>query len=118
LIQIKVICGRRAQVIARGIFQRAAHLEGPVPAWVDILAPIRAVGAPGVYVPQDLANQDLYHALLDLRRGLHLLLDQLDSHKNLAGAGEVARHMDDHLGEIIPAVRMPRVALGRKRPLG
>ena len=36
-------------------------------------------------MPQYLANQDLYHALLDLRRGLHLLLDQLDSHKNLAG---------------------------------
>ena len=69
-------------------------------------------------MPQYLANQDLYHALLDLRRGLHSLLNQLDSHKNLAGAEEVARQMDDHLGEIIPAVRMPRVALGRKRPLG
>jgi hypothetical protein len=67
-------------------------------------------------VPQYLANQDLYHALLDLRRGLHSLLNQLDRHKNLAGAEEVAGQMDDHLGEIISAVRMPRVALGRKRP--
>ena len=69
-------------------------------------------------MPQYLANQDLCHALLDLRRGLHSLLKQLGSHKNLAGAEEVARQMDDHLGEIISAVRMPRVALGRKRPLG
>ena len=68
-------------------------------------------------MPQYLANQDLYHALLDLRRGLHSLLVQLDSHKNLAGAEKIARQMDDNLGEIIPAVRMPRVALGRKRPL-
>lgn len=69
-------------------------------------------------MPQYLADQDLCHALLDLRRGLHSLLNQLDRHKNLAGAEEIARQLDDRLGEIIPAVRMPRFAFGRKRPRG
>ena len=68
-------------------------------------------------MPQYLANQDLYHALLDLRRGLNSLLTQLGRHKNLAAAERIARQMDDHLGEIIPAIRMPRIALGRKRPI-
>ena len=66
---------------------------------------------------QYLADQDLYHALLDLRRGIHSLLNQLDKHKNLVGAEGGARQMDDRLGEIISAVRMPCIALVRKRPL-
>jgi hypothetical protein len=61
-----------------------------------------------------LADEELLHELLDLRRGLHTLLNRLD--KNLPGVGEVARQMDDRLGEIIPAVRMPCFAVGRRRP--
>jgi hypothetical protein len=61
-------------------------------------------------MPRYLANQDLYGALLDLRRGLTSLLNQLGRQKNLAGAEGVARQMDDHLGELITAIRMPRVA--------
>ena len=68
-------------------------------------------------MPRYLANQDLYDALLDLRRGLTSLLNQLGRQKNLAGAEGVARQMDDHLGELITAIRMPRVAFGRKRPI-
>jgi hypothetical protein len=74
--------------------------------------------APEFYVPQYLANEDLYHVLLDLRRGLASLRNQLERHKSVAGAEEVARQLDDSLGEIIPAVRLPRIALGRKRPIG
>jgi hypothetical protein len=70
------------------------------------------------HVRKYLADQDLYHMLLDLRRGVRSLLNQLDGHKNLAGGSEIARQLDDCLGEIIPAVRMPYIAFGRKRPSG
>ena len=39
-------------------------------------------------MPRYLANQDLYGALLDLRRGLTSLLNQLGRQKNLAGPRE------------------------------
>ena len=64
-------------------------------------------------MPQYLANEDLYHVLLDLRRGLASLRNQLERHKSVAGAEEVARQLDDNHDEIIQAVRLPRIALGR-----
>ena len=44
-----------------------------------------------------------------------IFIPSLRAHKSVAGAEEIARQMDDSLGEIIPAVRAPCIAVGRKR---
>ena len=61
-------------------------------------------------MPEFIASQELYEELLDLRRGLDRLRDQLARH-NLAEVEVVARQIADRIGHIIPAVHIPRIAV-------